>query len=72
MNMNLISPFMTCVTKLKQTCIFQLLDCVSVYDLLLQSSMKVLKGKAVHRINWLIGNIQHFSGTGAKTFYNGF
>ena len=38
-HMNLINPFMTDDTKtpykLKQTCIFQLLDCASVYDVLL-------------------------------------
>ena len=51
MNMNLISPFMTDGTrmtlKLKQTCIFQLLDYVSVYNLSLPSGMKVLKGKTI-------------------------
>ena len=31
--------------KLKQTCIFQLLDCASVYDVLLLYGMKVLNGK---------------------------
>ena len=51
--------------KLKQTCIFQLLPCVSVYELLLLSDMKVLKAKIVHKINVLISNIQYFSGTGA-------
>ena len=69
MNMNLISPFMTSGTKTpykpKQTCIFQLLDCVSVYNLLILSSMKVLKGKTIHKINGLIKNIQYVSGTGA-------
>ena len=69
MNMNLIRPFMMGGTKapykLKQTCIFQQLDCVSVYDLFLPSGMKVLKGKTVHKINGLIRNIQYFSGTGS-------
>ena len=40
---------MTC--KLKQTCIFQLLGYISVYNLLLPSGMKVLKGKIIHKIN---------------------
>ena len=61
--MNLISPFMMDGTKmpykLKQTCFFQLLDCLSVYDLLLTSGMKVLKAKAVHKINGLIRDIQY-------------
>ena len=69
MNMNLIIPFMNDGTKtpnkLKQTCIFQLLDCVKVYDVLLLYGMKVLKGKTVHKTNGLIRNIQYFSGTGA-------
>ena len=51
--------------KLEQICIFQLLDCLSKYNLLLQSGMKMLKGKTVHKINGLISNIQYFSGTGA-------
>ena len=74
--MNLISPFMTDGTKtpykLKQTCIFQLLDCVRVYNVLLLYGMKVLKGKTIHKINGLIRNIQNFSGTGASTCYNAF
>ena len=37
--------------KLKQTCIFQLLDCVSEYNLLLPSDIKMLKGKTIHEIN---------------------
>ena len=52
--MNLINPFMMGDTKLpyklKQTCIFQLLDCLSVYKLLLPSGMKVLKAKTVQKI----------------------
>ena len=60
MNINLINPFMTGVTKtpykLKQTCIFQLLDWASKYNLLLPSDMKVFKGKTIHKINGLIGN----------------
>ena len=62
MNINLINPVMTGVTKapykLKKPSIFQLLDCVSEYDLLLPSDIKVLKGKTVHKINGLIRNIQ--------------
>ena len=62
MNMNLIGSFMTGGTKttykLTQTCIFQLLDCVNVYNILLPSGMKVLKGKTIHKINGLIKNIQ--------------
>ena len=58
MNMNLINLFMMGGTKmtykLKQTCFFQLLDCLSVQDLLLTSGMKVLKAKTAHRINGLI------------------
>ena len=54
MNMNLISPFMMDGTKTsyirKQTCIFQLLDCESVNDLL-PSGMKVFKAKTAHEIN---------------------
>ena len=69
MNMDLIRPFTTGGTKtpykLKQTCIFKLLVCVSVYDLSLPSGMKVLKGKTIHKVNGLIRNIQYFSGTGA-------
>ena len=69
MNMHLIGPFMMDGTempyKLKQTCISQLLDCVSVYNVLLLYGMKVLKGKTVHKINGLVTNIQYFSGTGA-------
>ena len=53
MNMNLISPFMMDGTKTsyirKQTCIFQLLDCESVNDLL-PSGMKVLKAKTAHKM----------------------
>ena len=75
-NINLIKPFMTGGTKtlykLKQTCIFQLLDCVCGCDLLLPSGMKMLKGKTVHKINGLIRNIQYFSGTVAQTCYNAF
>ena len=69
MNMNLISPTLTGGTKtpykLKQTCIFQLLDCVSVYNLCLPSNIKVLKSKTIHKINELIRNIQYFISTGA-------
>ena len=57
MNMNLVSPFMMVGTKipykLKQACIFQLLDCLSVYG------MKVLKAKTVHKIYGLIRDIQY-------------
>ena len=57
MSMNLMSPFMMSGTKmpyeLKQTCIFQLLDCLSVYDLLLPFGMKVLKAKTVHKTKWI-------------------
>ena len=59
--MNLISPFMTgcaeTLHKLKQTCIFQLPYCVCMYDILRLSSMKVLKGKTVYKINGLVKNI---------------
>ena len=69
MNMNLISYFIKGGTKtpfkLKQTCIFQLLDYVSVYKLLIPSSMKVLKGKTIYKINELLRNIQYVSVTGA-------
>ena len=55
--MNLVSPFMMVGTKtpykLKQACIFQLLDCLSVYG------MKVLKAKTVHKIYGLIRDIQY-------------
>ena len=58
MNMNLIRPFMMggnkTPYKLKQTCIFQQLDCVSVSGLFLPSGMKVLKGKTVYKINGLL------------------
>ena len=39
-------------TSFKQNCVFQLLDCASEYDLLLPSSMKVLKGKTDHK-KWI-------------------
>ena len=69
MNMNRISYFMKGGTKtpfkLKQNCIFQLPDYVSVYELLIPSSMKVLKGKTIHKINELLRNIQYVSVTGA-------
>ena len=69
MNMNLISYFIKGGTKmpfkLKQTCIFQLPDYVSVYKLLILSSMKVLKGKTIYKINELLRNIQYVSVTGA-------
>ena len=45
--------------KLKQTCIFQLLDCLSVYNFLLPFTMKLLKAKTVHEINGLIRDIQY-------------
>ena len=65
MNMNLISPFMMGGTKtphkLKQTCIFQLLNWVSVHNLLILPGMK---GKTVHKINGLKRNIQYVSGAG--------
>ena len=61
--MNLMTPIMMggikMPYKLKQTCIFQLLDCLSVYDLLLPFDMKVLKAKTVHKINGLIRDIQY-------------
>ena len=67
--MNMTSPFMAdgikMPYKLKQICIFQQLDCVSVFNLLLPSSTKVLIGKTIHKINGLMRNIQYFSGTGA-------
>ena len=66
MNMNLISPFVRggtkCHINLNKSA---LLDCLSKYNLLLRSGMKMLKGKTVHKINGLISNIQYFSGTGA-------
>ena len=69
MNLNLIMPFMIGGTKtpckLRQTCIFQQLDGISVYELFLSSGMKVFKGKTVYKINVLIRNIQYSSGTGA-------
>ena len=49
--------------KRKQNCIFQLLDCLSEYNLLLLSNMKVLKGKTLHKTYGLIRNIQYASGT---------
>ena len=67
--MNLISYFIKGCTKtpfkLKQTCIFHLPDYVSVYKLLIPSSMKVLKGKTIYKTNELLGNIQYVSVTGA-------
>ena len=61
MDMNLISPFMIACTKmlykLKQTCIFQLLDCLSVYNVLLPFGIKVLKAKTVHKRNGLLRDI---------------
>ena len=45
--------------KLKQTCIFQLLDCLSVYNFLLPFTIKLLKAKTVHEINGLIRDIQY-------------
>ena len=58
MNTNLITPFMIDGTKmpykLKQTCIFQLLDYVSVHDVLLLYGMKVLKVKGIFNISMVL------------------
>ena len=40
--------------KLRKSDIFQLLDCVSEYDVSLSPSMEMLKGKTTNKIDGLI------------------